>query len=244
MTATKKYQPTLEGLRPEEIESFRSDPRRWALSYNGQRVRIGTDFAITSPYGAVESAVVVDEHGRPVFDRPLYREAPNVNIVAWGRTQAGEARLAVIRQPRPHADDPEQPGNEHAPVVFGQIPMGFLKSLIGEDLEGAAIRETSEETGARAVKNVTQPAYPWHNPNPTFVATWSDLYFVEVDLDQIEALKPNRREPIFSAEYVSVPELLRCVKEGKDDQGAVYRMCTANSILLIFFATYPELWPR
>lgn len=215
----------------------------WQLFVNDQPVE--GDWRVESPFGSVHTAVVVDKAGQPVFDRPAYREAPNVNIIAWGRTQNGEVRLAVIRQPRPHADDPEQPNtNGHPPVVMGQVPMGFIERLIGESPAAAARRETDEETGASAVLSVSQPKYPWHNPNPTFVPTWSDLYFVEVNLRQVEALKSDRNEPIYSAEYVPVAELLRRIREGKDEHNAVYRMCTANSLWMIFFATYPELWPK
>lgn len=203
----------------------------WELVVNGQTMPADTEWEARSPFGGVRTAVVVDKDGKPLFDRPGYIEAPNVNIIAWGKDSAGEVRVAVIRQPRPHADDPEQPSvHEHRPVVFGQIPMGFLEKVLGEKFEDAAKREAGEETGAGVVIGVKQPKYPWHNPNPTFVFTWSDLYFVEVDLAKVEALRFDRNEPIYSAEYVTVRELLRRIREGKDEKGAVYRMCTANSL--------------
>lgn len=215
----------------------------WSMFVNGSLY--SGDWKAQSRFGSVESAVVLNPDGTPNFDRPLYREAANVNVVAWGRTAAGEVHLATISQPRPHADDPEQPGvNGHKPIVFGQIAMGFADKIFGEQVEkaeDAATREVGEEVGARVVKSVERPAYPRHNPNPTFVATWSDLLFVEVDLDQIEALRPNKNEPIFKAEFITVPELLRRIKEGRDADGAVYRMCTANSAWMIFFACHPEL---
>lgn len=229
MTATKRLEDISQEFKPG-----------WELKIEGR------DWRADSRFGSVHTAVVVDKDGKPVFDRPAYREAPNVNIIAFGRKKRwfrkDEVRVAVIRQPRPHADDPEQQGDDHPPVVFGQIPMGFLEKVLGETPEQAARREVGEETGASAVINVTRPKYPWHNPNPTFVATWSDLYFVEVDLDKIEKLKFDRNEPIYSAEYIPIPELLRRIREGKDEEGAVYRMCTANSLWMIFFATHPELW--
>lgn len=225
-----------------EVSNFKPG---WQLTVNGREVE--GEWQAESPFGSVQTAVIVDSDGKPVFDRPLYREAPNVNVVAWGRAKRlfrrETVRVAVIRQPRPHADDPENPGDGHRPVVFGQLPMGFIEKIIGEDPERAARRETSEETGASAILNVTQPRCPWHNPNPTFVATWSDLYFIEVDLDAIGKLKSTRSEPIYSAEYIPVTELIHRIREGKDEAGAFYRMCTANSLWMIFFATYPELWP-
>lgn len=233
MTATKPL---------KDVPDFKPG---WQLYVNGEKV--DGDWRAESKFGSVHTAVVLDKDGRPVFDRPAYREAPNVNIIAWGRTKQWfrreTVRVAVIRQPRPHADDPEHPGDSHAPIVFGQIPMGFLEKLLGESPEAAARRETGEETGASAIINVTQPKYPWHNPNPTFMPTWSDLYFVEVDLAKLGKLKSTRDEPIYSAEYVPVEQLIHRLREGKDEEGAVYRMCTANSLWMIFFATYPELWP-
>lgn len=215
----------------------------WKLIVDGKEVKF-RDWEIRSPFGSVETAVVVDQNGAPVFDRPIYREAPNVNLVVWGKTKEGEVKLAIIRQPRPHADNPEMADVKfgHSSVIFGQIPMGFLEKILGERVEDAAEREANEEAGACTVVSITRPKYPWHNPNPTFVGTWSDLLFVEVDLERVEAIKSTRNEPIYSAEYVTPKELIRRVREGMDEVGAVYRMCTANSILFIFFCTYPHLF--
>lgn len=215
----------------------------WKLTVDG--VERDGHWRAESPHGSVESVVVCDSEGNPVFDRPVYREAENVNLVVYGYTLGGEVKIAIIRQPRPHADEPGKVGQDgHDPVVFGQVPMGFVEKVFGEDIEAAATRETEEETGARVVISIQKPAVPWHNPNPTFVSTWSDLLFVEVDLGQVEQLRSTRNEPIFSAEFVSPAELIKRIAEGDDETGAVYRMCTANSILLIFFATFPDLWPR
>jgi ADP-ribose pyrophosphatase YjhB (NUDIX family) len=215
----------------------------WELAVNGQS--IDGEWEIQSPYGSVQTAVVCDDKGAPVFDRPLYRESPNVNLVVYGKHPDGEIKIGIIHQPRPHADDPERPGVDgHEPILFGQVPMGFAEKILGETVEDTARRETTEETGAKVVISVTRPKYPWHNPNPAFVASWSDLLFVEVDLDKIEALKSSRDEPIFSAEFISPAKLISRVANGVDDDGAKYRMCTANSALFIFFATFPEYWPR
>lgn len=200
---------------------------------------------VVSDFGSIESVVVVDKDGAPVFDRPVYRESPNVNLVVYGRTGSGNIKIAVIRQPRPHADQPDKPGVDgHEPVVFGQVAMGFAEKILGEDPEATARRETAEETGASVVLSVTKPKVPWHNPNPTFVSTWSDLLFVEVDLNKVEKLRSTRNEPIFSAEFIDPSELISRVAAGEDDAGALYRMCTSNSVWLIFFATFPEFWPR
>lgn len=204
MTATKRL---------KDVPDFKPG---WQLIVNDQPV--GGEWRVESRFGSVHTAVVLDSDGKPVFDRPAYREAPSVNVIAWGRIKRWfrreTVRVAVIRQPRPHADDPERQGDDHKPVVFGQIPMGFMEKLLGESGDAAARRETSEETGASAIIHVTRPKYPWHNPNPTFVPTWSDLYFVEVDLSKIEKLKSTRDEPIYSAEYVPVEQLIHRIREG------------------------------
>ncbi len=230
--------------------AFAAQAARWTHEGPDGTQTTCKDFRVSSPYGSVESAVVVNEEGAPIFDRPIYREAPNVHAVVYGRDTEGKIRAAVISQPRPHADDPTQPGNDHPPVVFGQTPMGFLLSKIAgngnivptETGAVGAVREAGEETGAQVVIKVTQPKYAFINPNPTFVATWGELYFIEVDLSRIERLKPDHTEPIFSAEYLPVPELLRRIREGQDEKGAVYRMGVSLGDWMIFFATHPEFF--
>lgn len=200
----------------------------------------GTHFEYRSRFGAVWSAVVLDAEGKPSFDRPRYEESPNVNIVAWGRDkQSGQIKIALISQPRPHADDPQNPDN-HESLVFAQIPMGFKEKVFGKDQseafessQSAAGRETSEETGASVIKSTYEPEYPYHNPNPTFVGTWSDLVFVEVDLDKIEKLKSDRSELIYGADFITFKELAEEVKNGKTERG-ISRSCTSNSALFIF----------
>lgn len=242
MSATTRYSEIALGLKARFLDK-QSSANRWRLSINGAPIPIGTDWKAESPFGSIETAVVLKPDGSPAFDRPVSREAPNVNIIAWGRDNRGEVKIGIIRQPRPHADDPvSRQKAGHAPVLFGQIPMGFIDR--GEGLERAAARETEEETGASAVLRVRRPKQPFHNPNPTHIASWSDLLFVEVDLDKIAAIRANSDEVILSVDYISIKELLSRVANGLDEAGAYYRMCTANSALFIFFCTYPELWPR
>jgi hypothetical protein len=224
---------------------FEKRPQNWILIIRKPDGTIekheGVDWAAESLFGSVRSAVVTDETGKPVFDHPRYEEAPNVNIVAWGRDKnTGQIRVALISQPRPYADDPTDPENTKT-LIFAQIPMGFKELIIGRDQLGAyesskqaAARETAEETGASVIKNISQPEFPYHNPNPTFVGTWSDLVFVEVDLERIETLKQDRNEPIFKAEYIPLKQIWKELRAGKTERG-ITRMCTSNSALLIFF---------
>jgi len=244
MAATKKW----KDLDPNSRREFLSSKHRWILNAGIPNFS-GIDWEASSPFGSVGSAIVFDSEGKPLFDRPYYAEAPNVNCVVWGKDKNGVAKFAVISQPRPHADDPEKPGDNHKPVVFGQIVMGFLEKLVGQDLlekyentHDGAIRETAEESGAQVILDIEHPAYPWHNPNPTFVKTWSDLLFIEADLKQIAELKKDRNEPIFKAEYITAEELRQRIADGKDEDGAVYRDCTSLSTWFIFFCCHPELF--
>ena len=225
---------------------FEERPQNWVLrikKVDGTiEEHVGVDWEAISPFGAVRSAVVTDEAGKPIFDRPRYEEAPNVNVVAWGRDRkTRQIKVALISQPRPHADDPTNPKNTEQ-LVFAQIPMGFKDKLFGKDQieafessQEAAARETGEETGATVIRDIFQPEFPFHNPNPTFVGTWSDLVFVEVDLDKIEELKADRNELIFKAEYVPLKEVWKEIRVGKTDRG-ITRMCTSNSALIIYLS--------
>lgn len=236
----------------EEAKKFFSANPRWRLFVEGVQQPDGCDWEVRSPYGSTSAAVVIGPDGKPSFDRANYEESPNINAIVWGMNENNAPRFAVIRQPRPHSDlpEPENRGKSgHEPVVFGQIVMGFLEKIVGKDIiaqyesvhQGAA-REASEEGGVSAVLDIEYPMCPWHNPNPTFVKTWSDLIFLKVDLSAIQKLKADRNEPIFSAEYITAQELRRRVAAGKDEAGALYRMCTANSAWFIFFCCHPELW--
>ncbi len=199
-----------------------------------------------SRFGSYRSAVVTDNEGNPLYDKPRSDEAPNVNIIAWGKDQnTHEVKVAIISQARPHADNEFETDNID-PMVFEQIPMGFKDKIIGKDqiekfesVNEAASRETTEETGAFAVLDITYPEYPKHYPNPSFIGTTSDLVFVEVDLNQIDKMKMDRTEPIFKSDYIPVSKLLKDIKNGKTDHGYA-RMCTANSAILIFLAGLEE----
>lgn len=210
----------------------------------------GTEWEATSRFGKVEDVVVADDKNNPLFNRPRYHEAPNTNMVAWGYDpKTGEIKIAILSEERPHALHPTNT-DSNSSLKFGQVPMGFKDKIIGKDLleeyESAiqgAIRELGEETGAKTIISVSRPAYPFHNPNPTFVATWSELVFIRVNLEKIEEKKLGKNEMIYKAEYIPVKELLERIRIGQTDDGSIYRACTSLSVMMIFFATYPEFWP-
>lgn len=202
----------------------------------------GTDWEAVSRFGAFRSAVITNPDGSPAFDKPRADEAPAVNVVAYGKDKkTGQIKIAMISQPRPHADNDFEPENKED-MVFEQIPMGYLEKIIGKDpitktespAEGA-IRETSEETGASAVIDVSIPQYGKHYPNPTFVGTSTNVVFVEVDLDKVAALKEDKNEPIYKAEYIPLSVLLEDIKKGKTERGYA-RMGTSNSAILMFLS--------
>lgn len=234
-----KRKPDFFSSRPEDVN--------WTLRVRHldgsiEEMPQGTDWEAVSKFGAVRSAVVTNPEGSPAFDRPRYDEAPNINVIAWGKDKNGEIRIGMISQARPHADNVFDT-EDNKPMVFEQIPMGFLDKVIGKDqverLEHAsegATRETGEETGATVVKDVSYPEYPNNYPNPTFVGTTSNVVFVEVDLDQVDKHKIDRSEQIYSAEYIPLRKLLSDIEKGKTERGYA-RMSISNSVILMYLSS-------
>jgi hypothetical protein len=251
--------PSEARMRVPEFFEGRSPDANWTLRVltEGGKTRkraltfVGEDWEAFSRFGKVASEVVVDENGRPLFDRPVYYEQPCVNVVAWGRdARTGEVKIAIITERRPHVNHPTLPDST-VPLAFAQIPMGFMERLVGkaglselEIAKSAGARETSEETGATIIRGFSRPACPWHNYSPSFMATWADLIFIEVDLEFIQERKPDGDELILHAEYLPVRELLARIREGQGKDGAIFRGCSSLSALMIFFSYYPEFWPR
>lgn len=236
-------------------EAVRRDPEMkfgWTLRVRHQdghvqEIAPGTDWEAVSRFGAVRSAVVTSPDGSPSFDRPRYDEAPSINIIAYGRDKkTSQIKIGMISQARPHADNDFELESTDAPR-FAQIPMGFLDKVIGKDLlehfetagEGAA-RETTEETGARVIRDISYPEYPKHYANPTFAGTSANLAFVEVDLDEIDKMKIDRTEGIFQADYIPLDQLIQDIKAGENEHGYT-RMATANSALLIFLSSLSSI---
>ena len=184
-----------------------------------------------SPHGFVEQRVQLKPDGSPHFDRMISGEADNINAVVWGRRN-DEIYIGVTIQARPFADNPDGTPAD-PPIVFGQpCAMGFnLARVAGEE---AAIREAQEEAGTgSAIISVESMGY--HNPNPTFCATWSELFAIEVDLDKIEKDKTDHTEGIYRAEYISPREFQARVAFG-EHEGVNYRSATANDALFVWLA--------
>lgn len=192
-----------------------------------------------SQYGFAELRVQLDSEGKPAFDRMVYGESPNINAVVYG-SRNGVLYVGVVIQARPFSDKPD--GNPaDPPIVFGQpCAMGFnLEGVSGRD---NAIREASEEAGTEsAVINVESLGY--HNPNPTFCATWSELFAIQVDLDKIDSQKVDRTEGIYKAEYLPLAELIRRIGLGVYE-GVNYRSATANDALFVWLSKHSYIWNK
>ena len=252
MSATIK--PSEAVKRDSDFFNRRPKDANWTLrvteSSGAMHEFVGVDWEAKSRFGSVTSEVAVDDQGRPVFDRPAYHETPCVNVVAWGRDRrTGEIKIGLITEERPHPDHPEFPESTQ-PLRFTQVPMGFVDKILGKDglrqLElgaTAAAREVTEETGAKVVRGSSKPRCPYHIYSPTFMATWAGVHFIEVDLEEIEAVKAHRDEPIFKAEFVTAKELLARIREGQDQEGNIFRGGSSLSVLMMFFASFPEFFP-
>lgn len=250
MAATIKPSEAL--VRDPEFFNKRPADVNWTLEVHtkdGVKNFVGEDWRAYSRFGEVGNVVSCDKAGKPAFDRPFYQEARSINAIAYGRDpKTGELKIAVVKEERPHADDPENPDSKTS-VKFAQVPMGFMDKLFGKDAlrqwenaEQTSVREIAEETGAGVIKKVSRPSRPWHNASPTFVKSWVDLVFVEVDLGMIENLKLQRGELIYKAEFIPVRTLIKRIRQGKDEDDAFYRGATSNSLWMIFFACYPEFF--
>lgn len=250
MAATIKPSEAL--ARDPEFFNKRPADVNWTLEVHteeGVKNFVGVDWRCYGRFGEVGNVVVCDKDGKPAFDRPFYQEVRAINAIAYGRDPINdEVRIAVVKEERPHADDPENPDSEEA-VMFGQVPMGFMEKLVGkdaskewEDAESATVREVGQETGHKVVKSISRPPCPWHTASPSFTKSWVDLVFIEVDLDIIARLKLERGELIYKAEFIPVRTLIERIKQGKDEDGALYRGATSNSLWMIFFACFPELF--
>jgi hypothetical protein len=199
---------------------------------------------IYSRFGFGEIRVQMKPDGSPDFDRLVYGEAPSINCVVWGRAKDGTLKVAVVIQARPFADMPDG-SFARLSLAFGQpCVMGFRDNLGGsrnlasafQAADETAVKESLEEAGATVVVNIRQMGY--HNPNPTFCATWSELFEIEVDLAKIQEFT-DKTELIYRAEYLPIREVLTRIGEG-EYEGVSYRSATANDAFFVWLARHPE----
>jgi len=197
---------------------------------------------IHSRFGFAEVRVQTKPDGTPDFDRAVYGEAPNINAVVYG-VRDDTYYVAVVIQARPFSDLPDGTPAD-LPIKFGQpCVMGFLNKIVGQQLaaafesaDEAAIREALEEAGATGILSVE--AMGFHNPNPTFCATWSTLLDIQVDLTTVTS-RVDAAELIYKAEYLPVREVFRRIAIGEFD-GVSYRAATPNSAFMTWLARHPE----
>lgn len=174
-----------------------SADKAWTLDVTGP------DIELSSPrFGNVRTVVVTDEAGEPLWERPQYNEGPHIVAVAWGRKE-GTIYVGLVLETRPHAQHPAREGDQ----VFWGVPRGFRKP--GESAADAIKREVGDEAGGRVI--ISTHDVGWINPNPTFVGTYSPLVFVEVDIDRIDAVRPERHEKIYRAKYIGLDELMHAI---------------------------------
>ncbi len=208
----------------------------------------GADVSISSRYGAVTTAVVVDETGQPQFDRPEYRQARYGQTPVWGRGADGKVRLALIAQARPHSDAPgaENFGQPNAPVIFLTCPMGFTEQVKGkvEAAVKAAQREMEEEVGEAEVLSEWQHPYGL-NCSPSFETTWGDICALQVDIASLVPASYDPHEPIAGHFWLTVKELLAVVAAGTftlpNGEVAYAAFGGANAAIFAFLAAHPEI---
>lgn len=187
-----------------------------------------------SRFGFAEIRVQLKADGTPDFDRLVVGEAPNINAVVWARKN-GTIYIGRTVQARPFADRHDGQPADPAIIFVQPCVMGFnLLRVAGVE---SALREAAEEAGtADAIIAIEQMRF--HNPNPTFCATWSELFEIEVDLDKVQDTT-DASELIYKAEYVPLRQALEDIARGWDD-GVSYRSATANDALFVWLARHPE----
>lgn len=174
----------------------------WKLEHNAHH------WVCSSPkFGSVEYAVVADKNDNPVYDRPIYREAPHVITVPWGRGGGGLGRILIglILEERVHGGG-----------KFWGVPRGFMNP--GETPDQAARREAGEEAGASVVRSSILLGRL--NPNPTFVGTDGPVVALEVDIERLGQIKPDRTEKIYKVQFFTLSEVYQHVLNGQFEGGS------------------------
>jgi len=177
---------------------------------------------IESRFGKAMIQVQLKPDGSPDFDRVVYYEPPNINAVVYSFTVDGTCMVGITIQERPFANNPanlEHPyGIPAEPAIkFAQPVMGFARKIFGEKAmsvfesgAGTATREALEELGIRDIIEIKPLGE--HYPNPTFCATVSQLFEIQVDLKKI-LKKTDESELIVSVEFITLKELFSRIGE-------------------------------
>jgi 8-oxo-dGTP pyrophosphatase MutT (NUDIX family) len=178
-------------------------------------------------FGSVEYAVVADQDGKPLYDRPIYREAPHVITVPWyslGR-EMGPA-IGLILEERAHGG-----------TAYWGVPRGFLKT--GETPEAAALREAGEEAGVAVVKLAQLVGYI--NPNPTFISSKGPVVALEVDHVKLQEIRPKRNEKIYKVTFFPIVELLEKIQSGNFEGGCFEDGVSLAAIMLFLSSAAAEI---
>ncbi|NBD73785.1 NUDIX domain-containing protein [Patescibacteria group bacterium] len=171
-------------------------------------------------FGCIEHAVVCKPDGEAIFDRALVFEGPHVITVAWGfDPSSGEPMLALVKEAR---DTVALPDGKTS-VAFWGPPRGFRGH--SETPQEAARREAGEEAGANVVLE-TQYLGDFY-VNETCVASASPTVLLQLDLDRVGAIRADRGEKIYKAEFFPAYEIERMIAAG-EHEGAL----TTSKVLL------------
>jgi 8-oxo-dGTP pyrophosphatase MutT (NUDIX family) len=216
-----------------------SDANREKFLAKDDRLVPDGEGGIKSPYFHIRPGIVCDpQTGEPMYDRPLISERPSVMAVVWGIDVQDGLQFGLIRQQRPPADDPNIEGDDHPPVTFAQVPMGYLD---GDTPKVGALREMQEELGSGVVVRTELFKI---NLEPNAYASWHNVVLVEVDLTTIQEAKAASDEFISSVVFMPAKDVLANIAKGRDDIGAYYRGGSTLAPFMIFFSKYPEYFPR
>ncbi|MEK7573529.1 MAG: hypothetical protein AAB531_03840 [Patescibacteria group bacterium] len=198
----------------------------------------GKNHRIHSNFGFAEVRVQTKPDGTPDFDRAVYGESPSINAVAYGIDADGIYRVLVVFQERPFADMPDGVPAD-PPIVFGQPCVMAFNADKAETMVATAIRELEEEGGAGSKALISSAdKMGHHNPNPTFVVTWSELFEIRVDLNKV-GIPTDTEERIKGTAWLPIREVLERIGNG-EHSGINYRNATANDTLFVWLARHPE----
>ena len=91
------------------------------------------------------------------------------------------------------------------------------------------------------MSQVTQPACPFLNQDPTIFEISPQVFFVEVDLNQVSAPQQDLGERILQVNWLTIPELWADIRQGKLEDGSIVRAGNSLAALLVFLAHHKEL---